>query len=463
MNTGTEADLCRVRVVAPRRRIDVSLPADVPLAHVLPTLLQVMGRDMADAGLAHSGWVLQRLDEPPLDESMTLAQSDVRDGELLYFRPGLAQLPEIVFDDVADVVATGINEHSDRWRPETTRRFGLQASAALLAAGAAGLALSGPAWGLVAITAGAVAAVLLVAGAVLSRAVGDSRAGAVLGFSALPYVFLGGLLAPARPIGLPDLGAPHLMTAFGAVTLAAVAAAFAIIEGLPAFLGVGLTALVGTLAVLSVQAFGFAPHGVAALVASLCLALTALIPSLAFRLARLPLPPVPENADELRNSQTFDGPSLLRRTREADRFTTALVAGVGLVGLGAQFSLVTARGWLPVTMSLCLGLVLILRARVFHGRPQRLWMLGAGLGGFALLGLSRVVTLPPAETVPIVIVPLLLTVALTLALALRLPAHKPSPFWGRAGDILDLVLIISLFPLAMGLLNLYTWLRGLSG
>jgi hypothetical protein len=49
------------------------------------------------------------------------------------------------------------------------------------------------------------------------------------------------------------------------------------------------------------------------------------------------------------------------------------------------------------------------------------------------------------------------------AMALRLPARKPSPFWGRAGDIVDIMLIISLLPLALGLLNLYSWLRGLAG
>ncbi|MFC6933817.1 type VII secretion integral membrane protein EccD [Actinomadura yumaensis] len=208
MNTTTGPDLCRVVIVAPHRRLDLSLPADIPLAHMLPTLLQVAGQNLADAGLRHSGWVLQRLDEGPLDESQTLSALGIRDGELLFFRPDLAQLPEVTFDDVADVVATGINEHSDRWRPETTRRFGLLGAAAVLTAGAVGMALTGPPWGLLSIAAAVVATLLLVAGAVLSRALGDAGAGAVLGYSALPYAFLAGLLAPARPVPLLSLGAP---------------------------------------------------------------------------------------------------------------------------------------------------------------------------------------------------------------------------------------------------------------
>ncbi|MFI0444438.1 type VII secretion integral membrane protein EccD [Actinomadura sp. 6N118] len=459
----TGADLCRIALVAPGRRIDLSLPADVPLAHMLPTLLQAAGRDLANAGLAHSGWVLQRLDQPPFDESKTLAALGVRDGEVLYFRPEMAQLPEVVFDDVADVVATGINEHSDRWKPEHTRRFGLTASAALLVSGAVGLALSGPPWPLISIAAGAIAAVLLAAGVVLSRALSDAGAGAVLGFSALPYAFLSGLVAPARPLELTDLGALHVLSATAAAALAAVIAAFAVIEGLPTFLGVAFAALLGAVAAALVEGVGADPTGVAASSASICLVLTALIPSLAFRLARLPLPPVPENAEELRSAQTFDGPSLLRRTREADRYSTGLVAGVALVSLAAQFFLVAERTWLVTTMSLCISLVLLLRARVFHGRTQRLWLLGSGLTGLALLGVSWGTTTSPGQILLAAAAPMLLTVTVMLVMALRLPTHKPSPFWGRAGDILDLTLIISLFPFAMALLNLYSWLRGLAG
>ncbi|WP_242891577.1 type VII secretion integral membrane protein EccD [Actinomadura litoris] len=462
MNNTTGADLCRVIIIAPHRRLDLSLPADVPLSHMLPTLLQVAGQRLADAGLAHSGWVLQRLEEAPLDESQSLAAQTVRDGEILYLRPGLAQLPEVTFDDVADVVATGINERPDRWRPETTRAFGLLASAAVLLVGAAALTLAGPPWGLPAATSGAIAVVLVVSGVVLSRAMGDSSAGAALGYSALPYAFLGGLLAPARPVDLANLGAPHLLSAFGAVALTAVLAAFGIIEGLPMFLGVALTALLGLVSAALVEGAGLAPSGMAALASSLCLVMTAFIPSLAFRLARLPLPPVPENADELRNAQTFDGPSLLRRTREADRFTTALVAAVAIVGIASQL-LLTTGGWLPRTTGLCVSLVLLLRARVFHSRPQRLWMLGSGLAGLAVLGLREADAASPARTLLTVIVPIALAVTVIIVMALRLPVRKPSPFWGRAADITDMMLIISLLPLAMGELGLYSWLRGLAG
>src|SRR5690606_37509453 len=50
-----------------------------------------------------------------------------------------------------------------------------------------------------------------------------------------------------------------------------------------------------------------------------------------------------------------------------------------------------------------------------------------------------------------------------IGLGLWLPNGRPSPFWGRAGDILDLLLIVALTPLALGVLDLYAWVRGLAG
>jgi hypothetical protein len=44
-----------------------------------------------------------------------------------------------------------------------------------------------------------------------------------------------------------------------------------------------------------------------------------------------------------------------------------------------------------------------------------------------------------------------------------LATGKPSPFWGRAADILDVALIVQLIPLALGVLEVYSWVRGLSG
>ncbi|TDD83284.1 type VII secretion integral membrane protein EccD [Actinomadura rubrisoli] len=466
MNSPATSELCRVTIVAPRRRIDVSLPADVPLAHMLPTLLRAAGEDMADAGLAHSGWVLQRLEHSPFDPAQTMSALGVRDGEILYFRPRMAQLPEMSFDDVADVIATGIRERSDRWRPTTTRSFGLGAAAAALVVAAVVIALSGPPWIVPAVAAGLVALATLVAATVLSRAIADSGAGTVLGYAALPHAFLAGLCAPARKgLELADLGAPHLLAGFGVTALAAIIAAFAIADGLPVFLGVAFAAFVGTVGAGVGFAFDDLPAaGIAAVAAVIVMMFTAAVPSLSFKLARMPLPPVPNSAEDLRrDTETVNGGQVLARTAAADRFSTGLIASIALTAAGAMLFLFGAGGWSGPTTSAVMGVSLLLRARVFRGVHQRAWMLVSGFLGLVLTTVGMALHGGQVMALAAALVPLLLLAGIVVSVTLWLPGHRPTPFWGRAGDIIDMLVMVSLIPLALAVLDVYSRVRGLAG
>lgn len=466
MSSTAGTDLSRITIVAPQRRIDLSIPSDVPLAHMMPTLLRAAGTGLADAGLAHSGWVLQRLDGPPLDLGRSLNQLGVRNGDILYFRPRMAQIPEMSFDDVADVIATGIRDRSDRWRPHTTRSFGLGAVAAVLAVGAIAIALSGSPWTAPAIAAGIVALVLLIGAMALSRAFGDSGAGTVLGHAAVPYGFLAGLLAPARRgMDITHVGAPHLLAGFGAAMLVAVIAGFAVADGVPTFLGVSAAAAVGTVAAGIGYAFpGLPPAGIAATVAAVVMMFTALIPTLSFRLARLPLPPVPTSAEDLRrDTQNIDGRLVLDRTATADRFATGMAAAVALVAIGALLLLAGSSRWSGPVTAAVMSASLLLRARVFRGRAQRAWMLTAGLLGLAALDIGLALRGDQVTTLAGVLLPLLVLAGVLAGLSVWLPGHRPSPFWGRAGDIVDMLIIISLIPLALAALDLYSTIRGLKG
>jgi hypothetical protein len=39
--------------------------------------------------------------------------------------------------------------------------------------------------------------------------------------------------------------------------------------------------------------------------------------------------------------------------------------------------------------------------------------------------------------------------------------NRPSPFWGRAADIFDTMLVVALFPLALGVAGVLDFVRGL--
>jgi ESX secretion system protein EccD len=206
------------------------------------------------------------------------------------------------------------------------------------------------------------------------------------------------------------------------------------------------------------------------------LALTPLIPAVAFRLARLPLPSVPASADDLRDdpvpgsgryrdgdTQPIDLPV---RARSADQVVTGMVSGLGLLSGGAAGVLGLSPGRLAPVLTAALACVLLLRARVFRGRAQRLWLMIPGYGtliwlavtlaGASSLGVGRPAAAP-------VLLALVTAAALVAGTGVWLPGHRPSPFWSRAADVADTMLIISLVPLALGVAGVFSVLHGLGG
>jgi type VII secretion integral membrane protein EccD len=456
-------DLCRITVVGPSRRVDIALPGYVSFADLFPAVARYAGLDGPDVVGENGGWVLQRLGQEPFSPAMTPLQAGLRDGEMIYLRPHRGQLPRLAFDDVADVIASGLNDQPGRWAARDARWVALGAAAAALVAGAVFIARSGPPWPVPAAAAAAVAAALLLAVVAVSRAVGDSRAGALLGYTAVPYAFLAGLLAPARSATLTHLGAVHLLPAFAAAALSAVLAAAASAE-VPLYFGLVVAALLGVLGSWIGYAFGIGLAGAAAVIAVPTLALTPLIPAVSFRMARMALPQVPRHADDLRrDTLTIDGAEVFDRTAAADRFVTGAASGIGLVAGGAEAALAVSRGWLGMVACAVLACALLLRSRLFRGLAQRLWLLVPGFGGLVLLAAGEAHGSTQARQLVLALGPLLAGAALVAGVGLWLPAHRPSPFWGRVADIADTMLIVGLCPLALGVAGVFGYIRGLGG
>ncbi len=488
MTAAAAADLCRVTVISPRKRVDLALPAHVPFAELFPGIALHAGLDRAAVAEAPEGWALQRLGQPPFEPPSTPAQAGVADGELLYLRPWNRSLPPAVSDDIADEIA-GVHDGPGRWSPPDSRRVALGVAAAALAAGVVILLRSGPPWTTPALAAGLLAALLLVAGAAVSRAGGDAGAGAVLGCAALPFAFTAGLLAPLRALPLTHASPVDLLAGFVLLAAAALVAATAIARGLAVFFGVAVAATFGSAgAALAWLWPGLSAAGAAGLVVTPALALTPLIPAVAFRLARLPLPAVPASAADLRddafmdgtrpmptqpdgarrNTTSWDGSSqdssgadVRGRAAAADRIVTGAVSSLGLLGGGAAIVLGLSRGGVAPVLAAALTCALLLRSRVFRGRAQRLWLLIPGYAG--LIWLAVAVAGTSLRTVGPVLLALVVAAAIGVGAALQRPGHRPSPFWSRAADIADTVLIISLVPLALAVAGVFGVLHGLGG
>lgn len=461
MSPANATDVCRVTVVGPSRRVDIALPGYVSFADLFPAVARYAGLDGPDAVGERGGWVLQRLGQEPFAPAMTPQQAGIRDGEMIYLRPHRSQLPQLAFDDVADVIATGLNDRPGRWQPRDARRVALGAGAVALVAGALFILRSGPPWGVPAGVAGAIAVGLLLASAAVARAWGDSRAGALLGIGATPYAFLAGLLIPGRSSPLSHLGAVNVLPALAAVALAAVVAAAASSE-VALFFGVAVAGLLGVIAAWVAYAFGIGFAGAASVIVVPTLALTPLIPAISFRMARMDLPQVPRHADDLRrDTLAVDGAVVLKRTATADRFVTGAASGMGLVAAAAEVGLAFHPGWLPVLTGAALACSLLLRSRLFRGFGQRLWLIIPGYGGLVLLAAGMTHGSTQGRQLMLALFPLLAGAVIVVGAGMWLANNRSSPFWGRAADIIDTMLVVALFPLALGVAGVLGFVKGL--
>ncbi|WP_035841695.1 type VII secretion integral membrane protein EccD [Kitasatospora azatica] len=460
MNSSAVAGLCRLRFHAPGSVFELAVPADVPLADLLPAVLGHAGADLAEQGLEHGGWVLQRLGEEPLDEEQTADALELRDGDALHLRPRRAALPPVHFDDLVDGVATGMRERGDSWRPVLTHHLAVGLTLLALAGGLVLLALPGAA-GPREAAAAVTAALLLLGAASASRAMADPGAGTALGAAAVPYLALAALLLPGGPAGHELLGA-RVLAAASAAAGAAVLALAAVGGGAPLFLGVVLVAVVGVVAG-ALLIGGLTVDQLAAVIAVVAVLVGSFVPSVAFRLSGLRLPALPRNADELQEGiEPFPAPGVLSRSLVADDYLMALYTAVGVVCAVSLVLLAFGAGWAGPAQGGALAVLLLLHGRAIGSIRQRLVLLLPGVGGVALLGVRLAAAQSAGGRLLILAGLLALGLALLVA-AWTVPGRRLLPYWGRAADLLHTLSAVALLPLALLVCGVYHAMRGMSG
>lgn len=459
MSSSVVSNTCRITVISSEFRADLAVPVHIPVAELLTTLVASLGRQVADEGAANGGWILQRACEPALDPAASLAASQIRDGDVLHLRTRAAQLPEIAFDDVLDAVATGVLTRTARWQGSHTAATSIALGAGLLILGLVTIVFSGPSWAVPSATAAVAAALLLGTSAALARAYHHRAAALVSATAAVAYAGAAGAMAVGRHDTLWHFGAPEALLGACAALFVAVIAMLSIgagISGLTAVVTASLLAAIGT-GVDTGTALG--PDGTSALVAAVALALSPMLPMLAFRLSRLPLPSIPADAADLRRDQsTVDGARILRHATLADQFLSGLLGGVALAVAGSSV-LLAAGGASACVLALVLGAICLLRARLFAGRGQRVWLLVAGAVAVAAVILLRAAELGPGARILAVAVPAVAVSVILLALAIALPARRYAPPWSRTADIVEALLVLSVIPLALAVMGVYGAVR----
>ncbi|AEN12988.1 MULTISPECIES: type VII secretion integral membrane protein EccD [unclassified Streptomyces] len=460
------AELCRLTVRAPAKSIDLAVPADVPVADLLPAVLGYAGDNLEEAGIDHGGWVLQRLGGEPLDEERTLDSYGLRDGDTLYLRPRTEALPEVHLDDLVDGISTTMRDHPFGWTPKVSRWVLLGIAVAVLIGGMVVLAWPGGSAPSRAVFATATGLLLLAGAGAASRAVGDAGAGAALGFMVGPYLALAGWLLPGGALSGPHayetLGARLLAAgaaaAGGAVLALAVVAAFAAL-----FLGVAVVSVFAALAAVLLITTDLAPVHAAGILAVLAVVLGAFVPSLAFRMSGMRMPPLPTNAQQLQEGIEPHATSVVAaRAILADGWMTSLYGAVGVVGAGCLVTLARERELAEIIMTVALSLLLILHARGLGNIWQRMSLVVPGVAGLLLLVLVAAPAASPGYRLVTAAGLLAATAALAIA-AWTVPGRRLVPYWGRAGELLHSALAVSVLPLALWVLGVYSTLRSING
>lgn len=456
---------CRVTVVTDTISADVALPAAVPLVELLPSLIARFG----DPRLSSRGAVVQRWGEEPLDENRTPAALNVVDGEMLFLRPRTEVMPPAEFDDLVDAITTTTGQTAHRWRAENTVLLFRVAAAVPLLLVAATLLLPGPS--LARAVAALLATVLAGAGAVAAaRSVGDEPACLVLAVAATALAGLSGALLQAGDAASSGplsgwLFTPGAACAGGAGILALAMLQLVVLgEHLalfaPAALFGGLLGLLGLLAL-------FTPAGLlgaAAAVLVLSLVVTVMTPMLAFRLARLQLPPLPDEVEDLDiGIDPLPGREVVAQIMLADRCVTGLLYALGASSVLTATLLVFGQGWATgVLIGLGAALQLV-RTRLLRGVLQRLAILVPGIyiGALALFRLAG--ALPPVLTLALSVAVFLGAGAGLLVSARWIANRILPPYWGRTAEIVEWLSCAALLPVAAVVLGIYSWARGIGG
>ncbi|WP_327168908.1 type VII secretion integral membrane protein EccD [Streptomyces subrutilus] len=491
MSTAATTGFCRVTVVAPDSRIDVALPEDIAVADVYPELLRLTGQTQPVG--APTGFHLVRRSGTVLDGARTLAAQQVLDGEVLSLRPFAASLPPAVFDDVSDAVASAVVRDRHRWSDDMLRGAGLAGAALLFTMLGFVLWYADPLrhdmHGLPGVIAGSAGVLLTAVAGVRARIYRDRGSAAALGLAALPHLLIAGsgIIAPAAGQGPGRL---QFLLGCACVLVASVALVALAPSGDAPFVAATSVAATGTLATFAAIATGASATATAAVCAPSAIGLVAFLPGLSARFARLPIgyaaprsatedyetpdryetePYGEPSADPHDPGAPLDAEQIAAQARRGHEMLLGLVAGCAAVAVGSAAVLGFSDSTWGRLLALATGLALLLRARLFRYTSQVVCALAAGLAATALLVLGLALRPPSPLAADLAVRTLWLSAAvvagaaLLAGIALVIPRKGLSPFWGRLLDLTEAAVLLSLVPLALAVLDVYSRVRSLTG
>ena len=358
------------------RRVDTSVPAQVPLVELLPGIVHQLGA--LRTSRIHGGFALRRADGTLLDPAATCAAQHVADGTVLVLVSGDLVADRRRYDDIVEAVVDATADQQP-WTSQDRAHTALAVSLTLLVLGAGLLAASPREPG--AFIAFGGAAVLLAAGAALPR-LAQPAAGHGLGLAAAGYAAVGGyLLAPATTVWswpLAAAGAAALVT--GGIALS-VSGPGRQIHLVPVVLG----ATLGTAALAAALTSHDGPPSAAPYVVLVAVlgAVSNLLPWLVLSSTRISAIAPQSDAEVLALPPPVDGDDVARRTAQGHAVALACRTALGLAVLVATPVVASANLAGAVLCTLVFA-GLMFESRLVHARTQVAVLMGLATVGLAL-------------------------------------------------------------------------------
>ncbi|GAA4292500.1 type VII secretion system ESX-4 subunit EccD4 [Mycobacterium paraffinicum] len=458
----TDPGLRRVSIHSGATATDLSLPAEIPVAILTPSIVDVLEvRDDDDPTAKR--YQLSPPGSSALDPSKTLAQNDIADGAVLLLSQQPAPPPVTRHHDVAEAVAEALasapKPGTDARRRLAARRTGTVAASCLTAIGVLALirnALSGNPGHEIHTTVGVAAGaglVALLSAVVVHRAYRNAIAGLALNAMATAFAAVAGFLAVPGPPGVCNV-----LLAATATTVTCVLAMRASGCGVVALTAVSCLTTVVAVAALVGVITAAPPHALGAGSALVSLGLLGATARVSIVLAGLsPQLSAPADMDETEVSRA----RLTAQARRADAWLSSLLAGFSAsAAVGAVVTVLAGASRLScMAFGTVTGALLLLRAR--SGAALR--MQTFAIAGMAVVGTTfGVAALSATSHGPWVAAAAATLSAAALYLGFAVPAMSLSPLARRSFDALEWLALVALVPLACWICGLYGAVRGLN-
>lgn len=361
----------RVTVVSGARKVDLALPNALPVSDVVP---QVLRYCVPNEGVGRpASWTLARLGGGALSLTQTLAEAGVLDGEVLELRGQTASVRPALVEDVRDALEDSVDSAGGWWTPRTTTSFALLAGAAVLALLAPvqlvrpGLFDADGTSALVCAVTASLSALAFTAWAVRVSAAWVAQICAAV---AVAWAFLAGVAVGV----VGDLSGPvTLLLASALVALTAGAARAVTSAATPHVAAAAVIALTGV-AVAVLGLTGQPTLQVSRIAPVLGLLATGVLPRLTLSVGGI------AGADyRVRHVGRLSDAHLVARYRQSNGLLVGGLVGISLVVSWACLRLTFSTDPWDRYLALSLGIVALLRSRVFSRTPHLVPLRVAGV------------------------------------------------------------------------------------